>query len=119
VLSSQIILIDRKYLKNREKMNQENYESKNSELKITDTTILFFDLDGTLVDTNYANFLSYKKAIQSATKSQYDLTFNPAKRFNRVILKNYIPNLRRNRIRKNNPRKGGMLIKISCTSPNW
>jgi len=74
-------------------MKQANYETQNSELKITEDTVLFFDLDGTLVDTNYANFLSYKKAIQSVTKSELDLTFNPDKRFNRVILKNYVPNL--------------------------
>lgn len=74
-------------------MKQENYVMLNSESKITEATVLFFDLDGTLVDTNYANFLSYKKAIQSVTKAEYDLSFNPTKRFNRVILRNYVPNL--------------------------
>lgn len=74
-------------------MKQANYETQISELKITDVTVLFFDLDGTLVDTNYANFLSYKKAIQSVTKTEHHLTFNPAKRFNRIILKNFVPNL--------------------------
>jgi phosphoglycolate phosphatase-like HAD superfamily hydrolase len=63
---------------------------------ITADTILFFDMDGTLIDTNYANFLSYKKAILSVTKSDQDLIFNPDKRFNRSILKNAVLNLKEN-----------------------
>jgi beta-phosphoglucomutase len=62
-------------------------------MKITANKILFFDLDGTLVDTNLANFLSYKKAILSVTKSDHNLTYNPDKRFNRSILKADVPNL--------------------------
>ena len=61
--------------------------------KITADTVLFFDMDGTLVDTNLANFLSYKKAILFVTKSDHELTYNPNNRFNRSILKNAIPNL--------------------------
>ncbi len=63
---------------------------------ITADTILFFDMDGTLIDTNYANFLSYKKAILSVTKSDQDLIYNPDRRFNRSILKNTVPNLTEN-----------------------
>jgi beta-phosphoglucomutase len=55
--------------------------------------VLLFDLDGTLVDTDFANFLSYKKAICSVTNSDHDLTYNPDNRFNRSILKNAVPNL--------------------------
>lgn len=68
-------------------------EKKNIELKIKADSILFFDMDGTLIDTNLANFLSYKKAINSVTQSDNDLTFNPDKRFNRSNLKIAIPNL--------------------------
>ncbi len=64
--------------------------------KITADTVFFFDMDGTLVDTNLANFLSYKKAVQSVTKSNHDLTYNSNKRFNRSCLKNAIPNLSEN-----------------------
>lgn len=74
-------------------MGQENEEQKNIDLKIKADTVLFFDMDGTLIDTNLANFLSYKKAINSVTKSDNDLTFNPDKRFNRSNLKIAIPNL--------------------------
>lgn len=62
-------------------------------LIIKTETVLFFDMDGTLIDTNFANFLSYKKAIHSVTKSNYNLTYNPSKRFNRSYLKSAAPNL--------------------------
>lgn len=74
-------------------MGQENEEQKNIDVKIKADTVLFFDMDGTLIDTNLANFLSYKKAINSVTKSNNDLTFNPEKRFNRSNLKITISNL--------------------------
>ena len=60
---------------------------------ITTETIILFDLDGTLVDTNLANFLSYKKAIQFVTKSDHNLIYNPDRRFNRSNLKSAVPNL--------------------------
>jgi phosphoglycolate phosphatase-like HAD superfamily hydrolase len=60
--------------------------------RITKDTILFFDMDGTLVDTNFANFLSYKKAIVSILPKT-ELHYNPKQRFNRTVLKNIIPNL--------------------------
>ena len=63
-------------------------------LEIRSDIVLFFDMDGTLVDTNLANFLSYKKAIHSVTKSPCDLTYNPDRRFNRSSLKNAVPNLK-------------------------
>ncbi|MBS1920943.1 MAG: HAD family hydrolase [Bacteroidetes bacterium] len=74
-------------------MNEAKNETENIDNKITTDTVLFFDMDGTLIDTNLANFLSYKKAIQSVTKYDHDLTNNPNKRFNRSNLKNAVPNL--------------------------
>lgn len=61
--------------------------------KITNDKILFFDMDGTLIDTDYANLLSYEKAIRSVTNSDFKLAYNPDERFNRNNLKNIIPNL--------------------------
>ena len=61
--------------------------------KIATDNILFFDMDGTLVDTNYANFLSYKKAIKLVTKSNFHIDYNPTQRFNRSLIKIAIPNL--------------------------
>lgn len=60
---------------------------------INKNTILFFDMDGTLVDTDFANFLAYKKAILSVTESDHNLIFNPARRFTRSILYKAIPHL--------------------------
>lgn len=74
-------------------MEQAPDETQSKGILITADTVLFFDMDGTLVDTNLANFLSYKKAIHFVTNSDYDLTHNPEKRFNRRTLKNVIPNL--------------------------
>ena len=75
------------------KMEQTNEVIQDRGYKLTADTVLFFDMDGTLIDTNLANFLSYKKAIHSVTKSDHNLIYNPAKRFNRSYLKNAVPNL--------------------------
>jgi FMN phosphatase YigB (HAD superfamily) len=66
------------------------------ENRITENTVLFFDLDGTLVDTDYANFLSYKKAIQLVTQYACRLTFDPHARFTRSELKRIFPTLAEN-----------------------
>lgn len=63
---------------------------------ITADSILFFDMDGTLIDTDFANFLSYKKAIHSVTQNGFDLSYNPKLRFNRQILKITFPHLSQN-----------------------
>lgn len=60
---------------------------------ITNDTLFFFDMDGTLVDTNKANYLAYNKAVQSVMHSQSDLIYDPDKRVNRSILKSSIPYL--------------------------
>jgi beta-phosphoglucomutase-like phosphatase (HAD superfamily) len=61
--------------------------------KITKDTILFFDMDGTLIDTSFANFLSYKKAIAATIQPKIELEYNPRQRFNRTLLKSVMPNL--------------------------
>jgi beta-phosphoglucomutase len=66
------------------------------EYNITLDTVLFFDMDGTLIDTNLANFLSYNKAIISVTKTDHELTYDPDRRFNRSNLKSAFPNLTEN-----------------------
>ncbi|MEC4005930.1 HAD hydrolase-like protein [Flavobacterium sp. SUN052] len=71
----------------------ENQPKKDIDLKINADTILFFDMDGTLVDTDFANFLSYKNAIQSVIQTDKDIPYNPNERFNRASLKKVVPNL--------------------------
>ena len=61
--------------------------------KITANSILFFDMDGTLVDTDYSNFLSYKKAIELVKRTNFHINYNPTQRLNRSLLKSIIPNL--------------------------
>lgn len=69
-------------------------------VKITSDIILFFDMDGTLVDTNFANFLSYRKAVLSITNSNHNLKYDSSQRFTRSSLKNAIPNLTEDKYQK-------------------
>ncbi len=62
-------------------------------IKITTDRILFFDMDGTLVDTNLANFSAYKKAVDSVLQTDTNLVYNPEIRFNRSVLKANFPHL--------------------------
>lgn len=61
---------------------------------INGDTVLFFDMDGTLVDTDFANFLSFKTAIKSVINLVKDIQYNPNERFNRTTLKREFPNLK-------------------------
>lgn len=54
---------------------------------------LFFDLDGTLINTNYANFLSYKRAIEQVNKVHLSMIFEPTKRVTRTEVRTLAPNL--------------------------
>ena len=65
-------------------------------LKINADTILFFDMDGTLIDTDFANFLSFKTAILSVIGPIKDIQYNPNERFNRTVLKREFSNLSEN-----------------------
>jgi phosphoglycolate phosphatase-like HAD superfamily hydrolase len=60
--------------------------------KINSKTVLFFDLDGTLVDTNLSNFLSYQQAIQNVTKTDRIVALSD-ERFNRTAIKILFPDL--------------------------
>lgn len=62
-------------------------------IKIDKDTVLLFDMDGTLVDTDFANFSSYKKAIKSVIGLDKEIQYNPNERFNRTTLKTVLPNL--------------------------
>lgn len=61
--------------------------------RISTRTIILCDMDGTLVDTNYANYLSYRQAIKEVTHGKNDIQFNPSKRFSREDLKEQVPHL--------------------------
>lgn len=55
--------------------------------------VLFFDMDGTLIDTNYANYLSYTQAIHQILQTGSDFSYDPNIRFTRVYLKERFPTL--------------------------
>lgn len=74
-------------------MEVRNNRELNIEKEIEADNILFVDLDGTLVDTNLSNYLSYKKAILSVISKDISIYYPQVKRFNRGILKSLIPNL--------------------------
>ncbi len=45
-------------------------------------TVLFFDMDGTLVDTDYANFLAYQQAISEIVESDLNIEYDSNFRLN-------------------------------------
>ncbi|MBT1524185.1 HAD hydrolase-like protein [Acinetobacter pittii] len=61
--------------------------------RITPDMILFFDMDGTLVDSDYANFLAYQQAISSVIKYDICLSYNSNCRLNRNSIKAALPSL--------------------------
>jgi beta-phosphoglucomutase len=75
------------------RMAQNIIDINTIEKAIKADSILFFDMDGTLVDTNLANFLAYLNAIQKVTNSDHGLRYDPNIRFNRSTLKSVIQNL--------------------------
>jgi beta-phosphoglucomutase-like phosphatase (HAD superfamily) len=54
--------------------------------------VVFCDMDGTLVDTDYANYLSYRKAVLEATHGMHDVQ-RSTERLNRKSLKKQLPSL--------------------------
>ena len=57
-------------------------------------TTFFFDLDGTLVDTDYANYLSYRAAIAAVMRDGTPSPpYDPTRRLNRSLLRSLYPSL--------------------------
>jgi len=70
-----------------------NHELKNIieiEKLIKEKTVIFFDMDETLISTNYANYLSYKSAINDIIGY---IPIETNNRFTRKRLKEIIPNI--------------------------
>lgn len=62
--------------------------------KLRKQTIFFFDLDGTLINTDFANFLSYKAALLAVMgRNAPSISYNPMMRFNRSLLSSLFPSL--------------------------
>ena len=60
---------------------------------ITDKTYLIFDLDGTLINTDEANFLSYQEAIKNVKSIDLNSIYDNKERFTRDKLKSFVPYL--------------------------
>ena len=67
------------------------YQKTQNQIKAD--SVLFFDLDGTLVDSDYANYLAYQAAFKQMTGMHSGIAFNRIKRFNRQTLKQTFPYL--------------------------
>ena len=55
--------------------------------------ILFFDMDGTLVDTDYANYLAYQQSIEIVIGRKNMVEVNDKNRFDNSMLINFYTNL--------------------------
>ena len=55
--------------------------------------VIVFDLDGTLVDSDYANFLAYEDAVMHVLSKHIELNFAQGIRITREALKELIPNI--------------------------
>ncbi|AZA90548.1 Uncharacterised protein [Chryseobacterium nakagawai] len=63
-------------------------------LKINNASVLFFDMDDTLIYTNFANYLSYYEAIKRVVTTKINIpSYNPKERFNRNNIYSFLPNL--------------------------
>ena len=61
--------------------------------KIKTDSVLFFDMDGTLIDTDYANYLSYKKAFELVKGTEFNINYDPTQRLTRSLLETVFSNL--------------------------
>lgn len=55
--------------------------------------VIVFDLDGTLVDSDHANFLAYKDAVMCILSKQIEMPFTQGIRITREVLERLIPDI--------------------------
>ena len=55
--------------------------------------VIVFDLDGTLVDSDHANFLAYKDAVMCVLSTQIEMNFTRGTRITREVLEELIPGI--------------------------
>ena len=61
--------------------------------KLSEFSVFFFDLDGTLVDTNYANWLAYREALATIMPNKQMPVYCEEQRFDRKQLRLAFPYL--------------------------
>lgn len=74
--------------------------------------ILVFDLDGTLIDTDYANFLSYEAAISNILLASHPIIFDTKNRTTRKTIIKQFPNLSSEELNK-------IIEKKECLFPQY
>ncbi|MDO5667623.1 MAG: HAD hydrolase-like protein [Alcaligenaceae bacterium] len=57
---------------------------------------IIFDMDGTLINSDYANFLSYKTALETVVGPQPFLVYNPKIRLTRQRIQQFMPCISKN-----------------------
>lgn len=62
--------------------------------KVINNNILIFDLDGTLINTDEANFLAYQTAVKEIKKIDLSSLYSKNERFTRNKLKEILPMLK-------------------------
>lgn len=55
--------------------------------------VIVFDLDGTLVDSDHANFLAYKDAVMCVLSEKIEMDLTQGTRITREVLKELIPGI--------------------------
>ena len=55
--------------------------------------VIVFDLDGTLVNSDHANFLAYKDAVMCVLSTQIEIDFTLGTRITREVLEDLIPGI--------------------------
>ncbi len=63
---------------------------------VNSESVFFFDMDGTLVDSDFANFLSYRRALEITGTLGVDLKYRPHCRLTRSALKGLFRNFNDN-----------------------
>lgn len=51
------------------------------------------DLDGTLIDTDYANYVAYRRAVREVTQLDHQIEFTRGERVNRETVASQLPSL--------------------------
>src|SRR5690625_5067255 len=67
-------------------------------LKAELADILVFDMDGTLIESDFANFLAYKAAIEEIAPEWKRLLFNPNLRVTRKVLSSIYPGITKQQV---------------------
>jgi beta-phosphoglucomutase len=78
-------------------MNQRSYVL---DTIVEPNSVFLFDMDGTLINTDRSNFLSYKKALLDVKGSDFNLKFDLKNRLTRTRLTDLIPSIDKNELVK-------------------